>query len=63
MQARGVSDVQMCYHGKYVVLEVKDPNNPDGPTTWQKVFMHKIKAAGGEAYVVRSLAAVKKRFK
>ena len=58
----GVSDIQVCYKGKYIVLEVKDPANPDGATLRQKNFMLKIKRAGGEAYVVRSLSAVKKRF-
>jgi hypothetical protein len=63
MQARGVSDIQVCYWGNYHVIEVKDPNNPKGPTPYQELFMDKIKRAGGEAYVVRSLAEVKEIFK
>ncbi len=62
MQMQGVSDLILCYHGKYYALEFKDPQNKEGPTPTQEEFMRKVKRAGGEAYVVRSLAALKKRF-
>lgn len=61
-QRAGVADVLMCYHGTYVALEFKDPNNKAGLTDRQKYFLLLIKKAGGEAYVVRSVAALKKRF-
>lgn len=61
-QRAGVADVLVCYHGTYVALEFKDPLNKAGPTERQKYFLQQIKKAGGEAYVVRSVAALKKRF-
>lgn len=62
-QQKGVSDLVGVYHGRFVALEVKTPQNRKGPTLYQIVFMKKIKAAGGKAFVVRSLADVKRVFK
>lgn len=62
-QQKGVSDLVGCYHKGFVALEVKLPNNKRGLTPYQKVFLQRIKRAGGRAYVVRSLADVKRVFK
>lgn len=62
-QHKGISDLVGVYHGKFVALEVKLPNNKRGLTLYQKVFLLKVKRAGGLAYVVRSLADVKRVFK
>lgn len=62
-QHKGVSDLVGVYHGHFVALEVKLPNNKRGLTLYQKVFLQKIKRAGGKAYVVRSLADVKRVFR
>lgn len=62
-QHKGVSDLVGCYHGYFVALEVKLPTNKQGPTPYQREFLKKIKRAGGKAFVVRSLADVKRVFK
>lgn len=60
-QHKGISDLIGCYHGRFYALEFKVGNNQ--PTPYQKIFMLKVKRAGGKAYVVRSLADVKRVFK
>lgn len=60
-QQKGVSDLIGCYHGRFYALEFKIRKNK--PTLYQIEFMRKIKRAGGRAYVVRSMADVKRVFK
>ena len=62
-QHKGISDLIGVYHGMFVALEVKLPSNKRGLTLYQKVFLLKVKRAGGKAFVVRSLADVKRVFK
>lgn len=62
-QHKGISDLVGVYHGWFVALEIKTPQNKRGLTLYQKVFLQKVKRAGGKAYVVRSLADVKRVFK
>jgi len=53
----GIPDVICCLDGRFFAFEVK---TPDGIVTkLQEHTMHKIKVAGGHAYVVRSLDDVK----
>lgn len=61
-QHKGVSDLVGVYHGKFVALEVKTPENRTGLTLYQREFLKKVKRAGGKAYVVRSLRDVKRVF-
>lgn len=61
-QRAGLPDYIICYEGKYIALEVKAPENKRGLTDRQRNELIKVKRAGGEAYVARSLTAVKKRF-
>jgi penicillin-binding protein-related factor A (putative recombinase) len=61
-QHKGVSDLIGVYHGRFTALEVKLPSNKRGLTLYQKVFLQKVKRAGGRAYVVRSLADAKRVF-
>jgi hypothetical protein len=53
----------VIYKGKAIGLEVKTPQNKKGATVRQLYTLRQIKEAGGEAYIVRSLESVKKRFK
>lgn len=62
-QHKGISDLIGCYHGTFVALEFKLPNNKRGLTLYQRVFLQKVKRAGGKSFVVRSLADVKRVFK
>lgn len=62
-QRKGLPDLIGCYHGLFVGLEVKMPRNKRGLTKYQQETLLKIKRAGGKAYVVRSLADVKRVFK
>jgi hypothetical protein len=62
-QRKGLPDLIGCYRGRFVGLEVKLPRNSRGLTKYQEETLLKIKRAGGVAYVVRSLADVKRVFK
>lgn len=62
-QRKGLPDLIGCYHGRFVGLEFKLPTNRRGLTKYQRETLIKIKRAGGIAYVVRSLADVKRVFK
>lgn len=54
---KGVSDVIICYKGKYVAIELK---NGDGqPTKLQTDFISEIEAAGGIGGVAWTLQDVK----
>jgi hypothetical protein len=61
-QRAGLPDFIICYEGQFIALEVKAPSNKRGLTDRQRNELLKIKQAGGEAYVARSLTAVIKRF-
>ena len=53
----GIPDVICCLDGRFFAFEVK---TPDGVVTkLQERTIHKIKVAGGHAYVVRSVEDVK----
>jgi Holliday junction resolvase len=53
----GIPDIICCYKGRFVALEVK---RSDGqPTKLQLKTIRDIRRAGGQAYVVRSIAEVK----
>lgn len=56
----GIPDIICCYHGKFLAFEVKRPG--EQPTKLQQKTMKDIQAAGGQAYVVRSVEDVKKCF-
>jgi penicillin-binding protein-related factor A (putative recombinase) len=62
-QRKGLPDLVGCYRGRFVGLEVKLPTNKKGATLYQEETLKKIKAAGGLAFIVRSLADVKRVFK
>ena len=51
-----ISDLLVCLDGKFVAIEVKRPNGrlSDG----QEKFLHNVKAAGGIAFVARSVEDV-----
>ena len=52
-----VPDVICCLDGRFFAFEVKTPEGR--LTKLQENTIHKIKVAGGHAYVVRSVADVK----
>ncbi len=53
----GLPDIVCCLCGRFFAFEVK---TPDGSVTkLQERTIHKIKVAGGHAYVVRSVDDVK----
>jgi len=62
-QRKGLPDLIGCYRGHFVGLEVKLPNNKRGVTKYQRETLLQIKRAGGIAFIVRSLADVKRVFK
>jgi len=53
----GIPDLILCYKGRFVGLEVKTDEGK--PTKLQEATIRKIKACGGIAVVVRSVAEVK----
>lgn len=68
-QERGVSDLLLCWHGRYVAIELKEPGRfEDGyclaehfkPTssteTAQQQFLLQVLAAGGEGFFCSDLA-------
>jgi Holliday junction resolvase len=54
---RGVPDILVCYHGRFLALEVKSMEGR--PSILQLAQMRRINSAGGVAYVVKSLEDVK----
>lgn len=53
----GIPDIICCYRGLFLTFEVK---RPDGRLTkLQEKTIKEIQAAGGQAYVVRSVEEVK----
>lgn len=53
----GIPDLILCYKGRFIGLEVKTDDGK--PTKLQEATIRKIKACGGIAAVVRSVAEVK----
>lgn len=53
----GIPDLILCYKGQFIGLEVKTDDGK--PTKLQEATIRKIKACGGIAVVVRSVAEVK----
>ena len=53
----GVPDVICCLDGRFFAFEVKTPEGR--ATRLQEQTIHRIRVAGGHAYVVRSAADVK----
>lgn len=53
----GLPDIICCVDGKFVGLEIKTPKGK--ATALQTATMRKIRAANGEAHIVRSLDEAK----
>jgi len=54
----GLPDIIVCYRGRFVAFEVKTATGR--PSKLQEVTIAKIKAAKGEAFIVRSVEEVKR---
>jgi hypothetical protein len=52
----GLPDLILCYRGRFVAFEVKTPSGR--PSKLQEITIAKIKAAKGEAFIVRSVGEV-----
>lgn len=52
----GISDLLVCYHGRFVALELKDATGV--PSIQQLQFIKEIQDAGGQGAVCRTLAEV-----
>ena len=53
----GLPDIICCYRGRFVAFEVKAPSGK--PSKLQEITITKIKAAKGEAFIVRSVEEVR----
>ena len=53
----GLPDIIVCYRGRFVAFEVKTPSGR--PSKLQEITIAKIKAAKGEAFIVRSVQEVR----
>jgi len=49
----GVSDIIGCYHGRFMAIEVKAPSGKISEA--QQAFIDSVNAAGGLAFVARSV--------
>ena len=56
----GRADVNMCYKGRCVKIELKDPSTGYKPTKQQLLYLKKWAAAGAKTGVCYSLKDVKK---
>jgi penicillin-binding protein-related factor A (putative recombinase) len=56
MSAPGVPDIIGCHNGRLIGIEVKAPRGIVSPA--QQAFLDRITAAGGIAFVARSLEDV-----
>ena len=52
----GLPDIIVCYRGRFVAFEVKTETGR--PSKLQEITIAKIKAAKGEAFIVRSVQEV-----
>ena len=50
---RGVSDLIVCYRGRFVALETKDDTGVPSPL--QNQFIKRVREAGGKAAVIRTV--------
>ena len=55
----GVSDLLMCFNGRFIAIELKRPKGVYGITAAQEYFLTAVRAAGGIGGVARSLDDVK----
>lgn len=55
----GTPDILCCYNGKFIGIEVKNPNGKGKVSKLQKFRIKEIQKAGGIAGVVSSLEEVK----
>ena len=53
----GLPDIIVCYRGRFVAFEVKTATGR--PSKLQEITIAKIKAAKGEAFIVRSVEETK----
>ena len=58
----GTPDILCCYQGKFIGIEVKNPNGKGVVSKLQNYRIKEIKKAGGIAVVVTSLQEVKDLF-
>ena len=61
MGRAGISDIIVCYKGRYAAIETKSAKGK--PTALQLIFLKEITEAGGKAFIVRdeeTLEAVEK---
>lgn len=54
---KGVSDLIICYKGRFIAIEVKIPGNK--PTPFQLAFIEQVKSAGGIGEVMYSFDELK----
>lgn len=47
----GIPDLLICWQGRFIAIELKRPG--ESPTPLQLATLAKIRAAGGEAWVIR----------
>lgn len=59
MSRKGVSDVLVCYEGRFVAVEVKRPGGKASPE--QKRFIKDVESAGGIGMVVDNVEDVIER--
>ena len=55
---RGVSDLLVCYRGRFLAIEVKEPGKPDNTTELQDIFLGRVKKAQGYSIVATSTEEV-----
>lgn len=55
----GVSDLNICWRGKFVAIEIKVEGRQ--PTAMQERYINRVNAAGGLAFVARSVEDVKRQ--
>lgn len=53
---RGVSDLIVCFNGRFIALELKDDEGE--PSAQQLKYIDKVRKAGGIACVCRTLADI-----
>ena len=53
----GIPDIICCYRGRFLGLEVKQPGGK--LTKLQEITLERIRAAGGSAHMVTSVAEVR----
>lgn len=56
----GVLDIQVCYYGLFIAIEVKQPNSSYGASDLQMLNICMIEACNGIAAICRGVQDVKK---